>query len=194
MDYYLMEPPKWFENFKQMTHEQAHEYLAWYISEIPKRLDMLMRFYDYLEGAPKDIFDYSRDSLIPLWSWYLDHVNIVPKSRKELREIKKRPAHVRPFASKTKVELGWKQVALDIGIYFALCLQKYSSKLHWGVQTEPADLMSVNRPVTLGFVADKSLDANNIMRVHTSKIVSGISKETALAGTYDAWTKFIRVD
>lgn len=190
MIYKIMEPPFGSKGYQDMTEQEAKIHFDWYIKMIPKRLDMLKNAYKLKNQ--EDIFDFSSESLVPLWSWYLDNVNILPKSTDEYkREVQNMPDYMKINVPKEKVEIGWIQISLDIGIYFSECLLNHSPKLRWGFVTEPKGLNSVNRPVIMGFINDMDFDHTNIMSVATSKISRKASTDDALFQLFDIWLKFI---
>lgn len=193
MDYIFIEPPKGTKRFKEMNKEEAYKYLEWYLSEVPKRVELLIELYHYMGGESEKIFDYTRESLNPLWKWYLHNVNVVPLSEAEIKKkFEKAPEHIKPFLLKEEIELGWKQVALDIGIYFGICMIKNSTALRWGVQTEPADLADVNKPVIIGFPHGIALAPDQLMVAATGEILRGKSTEESLVKKFDIWTEMER--
>ena len=76
---------QFFDNyaFFELTAKQAKEYFNWYMEQIPCRLTKLWEYMkqDRPEAGP---FDYSPESLIPLWEWYETKIEQVPMSQKEI--------------------------------------------------------------------------------------------------------------
>ena len=68
MEYEYMIPPVKNYDFFEFTKEDAKIYFNWYMEEKGHRIEMLE---EYVHNAGVDIdFDYSPESLIPLWRWY----------------------------------------------------------------------------------------------------------------------------
>ena len=76
---------QFFDNyaFFELTPKQAKEYFLWYTSEIPNRIALLWEYMKQ-ECPETEPFDYSPESLIPLWEWYEPKIQQVPMSKKEI--------------------------------------------------------------------------------------------------------------
>ena len=84
MEYEYMIPPVKNYDFFEFTKEDAKIYFNWYMEEKGHRIEMLE---EYVHNAGVDIdFDYSPESLIPLWRWY---ETIIVSERRTEEEIKK---------------------------------------------------------------------------------------------------------
>ena len=131
MVYPIMNPPFGAKRNRDMTVDEAKVHYNWYMNIIPDRMELL-REACQSQTWNKYAFDYTRDSLLPLWEWYLKNVRIVPKSTEEYNKEKvNKPDYMIKNIPKERVGIGWIQIPEDIGIYFSLCLLKYSPKLKW---------------------------------------------------------------
>ena len=76
---------QFFDNyaFFELTARQAKEYFNWYMEQIPNRITLLWEYMKQ-ECPETEPFDYSPESLIPLWEWYETKVQQVPMSQKEI--------------------------------------------------------------------------------------------------------------
>jgi hypothetical protein len=186
-----MEPPFEFEGFRGMSKKKVEEYFEWYINEIPNRIKLLRSAYK-LHNRNDNVLDYSSDSLKSIWAWYLKNVKIVPLSNEEYEsELKSVPPHIRYCIPKKKIELGWVQIALDIGIYMALCMLNYCPKLKWGFVSKPWNLDSVNKPVLLGFTLKTGFDTSRIMSTLMSKAIDSTTQDDDLYNLFMVWTEYI---
>ena len=74
---------QFFDNyaFFELTPKRAKEYFLWFKNEIPNRITMLWEYMKE-ERPESQPFDYSPESLIPLWDWYETKIKQVPQTRK----------------------------------------------------------------------------------------------------------------
>lgn len=80
MEYLLMQPPFEMKPFKDMTKKEAQNHFDWYVREIPTRIELLKNAYSATGGIEKKDLDYSSESLIKLWQWYINNADIEEKS------------------------------------------------------------------------------------------------------------------
>lgn len=185
-----MVPPFDFKEFDKFNKKQAEVYFQWYLSQIVHRIEVLNK---YIKNDGFNIkFDYSVESLIPIWEWYQKKIIVECKTEEELeKEKKKYPKWMESEISKTKISLETWKFGMDIAVYFAEVVIKNSSgKIYWGYFTKPKNRMSVNRPVLLGFKADIEMDPRIVVENCTRKSIRHLQK-SILYETYNAWQEFI---
>ena len=160
---------QFFDNyaFFELTPKQAKEYFLWYTSEIPNRIALLWEYIKQ-ERPEAEPFDYSPESLIPLWEWYETKIEQVPMTAKEIesrvrmfpkyleREIQK---NTKKFTDETL------SLALDISIYLGEVVVKNHPHLRWNYRTRPKREISVYRPVIDGLNYKMTLDSSRIVFV-----------------------------
>ena len=163
MEYELMIPPFEHQGFKGLNGKQVKEYFQWYIRQIDYRIEVLNKYL--LSQGEKIDFNYSPESLIPLWEWYERNIIIENKTEEELiSEFNKYPEWMKDEISHTKISIQTLKFGMDIAIYFAQVIIKNSSgKIDWGYFTKPKNMMSVNQPVLLGFKANMDLNPRLII-------------------------------
>jgi len=182
-----MVPPFECKDFFAMNKDEAEQHFRWYLSEVPDRIALLKEFIAK-SGCNTETMDYSPNSLICLWDWYLNNVSIVLKNRWEYeQEILQYPEYVRYSVSKYKLETLWMAVAMDIGTYWALCFLEYDKRLHWGYFTKPPKLSGVNKPCVMGFPNKMEFCPADIMSTMVSRTVTGSAKDTELYETFNHW-------
>ena len=190
MEYPLEEPPFEVIKFINMTENEANQYFKWFMNEIPVRLNLLKELYVWRGGKNIDSLDYSPQSLIHIWRWYLKNVNVLPKTNEEYeRDLERTPEYIHYSISKNKVELGWIQVAMDIGIYMSLCFLKNYDSLKWSYATDPLFTDSLNKPVITGFNYDLQFNHMRIMYVAAFGAVEGDAKSSNLYDIFNYWTE-----
>lgn len=166
---------QFFDNyaFFELTPKQAKEYFLWYKSEIPNRIALLLEYMkqEHPEAEP---FDYSPESLIPLWEWYETKIEQVPMTAKEIEsrvrifpkylesEIRK---NTKKFTDKTL------SLALDISIYLGEVVVKNHPHLRWNYRTRPKREVSVYRPVIDGLNYKMTFEPTRIVFVQMLKSV-----------------------
>lgn len=189
MDYLFMQPPIEIRPFTDMTKKEAQDHFAWYIKEIPSRMKLLQNTFSEMSGIAKEELDYSPESLIKLWQWYVNNVEIEEKSEEiKNNEREQYPQWIQANLSDKKISIGWMAVAMDIAIYFSECFIKEHSAIEWSFVSKPKNLAYINKPVLVGFKGGLDLDSTNVVRVLTSKIVDGEKESNALLKIYKNWS------
>lgn len=189
MKYEIMELPFKFHQFDELSKKQADIFYKWYVGQISHRIDVLKK---YVHSEVKEIaFDFSPESLIPLWEWFEQKIVIEKKTEEELKnEYDRYPDWMYDEISKTKISMETLDIGMDIAIYFAEVIRKqYPEKIYWGYFTKPKNQMYVNQPVLLGFRADIPLCPTQIVKVCIWKS-SENAKKTRL---YDVYQKRIQL-
>ena len=190
MEYELMTPPFKCKEFDDMNKNDAKEYFDWYISQIGHRISVLK---EYAHSENGDIiFDYTPESLIPLWDWYEQKIKLIKKSTKELEEeYKKYPKWVHDSLSHKKISMDTLKIGMDIAIYFAeVVVRSCHGKIQWGYFTKPKNRMSVNEPTLLGFKHDMDLNPRLIV-LNCTRRSSREKNSTQLFDTYQVWMSFL---
>lgn len=149
LTYEILIPPL-DKPFCQLSKREAQTYFDWYLSKQGERIT-------YLKSASKLNLDYSVESLIPLWRWFLRQakVEITPKIQLEELEAKLR-AENSPFINevledhKKQLSLQTEYILQDIARYFGEVYIRYHPSVYWGFYTRPKNEVSVNQPVLMG--------------------------------------------
>jgi hypothetical protein len=74
MEYEIMVPPIEIVDFFTLKKKEVQIIFDWFFSEIPTRLEYLHQLYK--AGGGKGDLDYTHDSLISLWEWFLRQIDI----------------------------------------------------------------------------------------------------------------------
>ena len=161
---------QFFDNytFFELTPKRAKEYFLWFKNEIPNRITMLWEYMKE-ERPESQPFDYSPESLIPLWDWYETKIKQIPQTRKEIeynvsRYPKWMEENVRKITMKYTDET--LSLALDISIYLGETIIKNYPNLYWGHFVRPKNEFSAKRPVILGLKSKpKRFDSSRVVFV-----------------------------
>ncbi|MFP3325312.1 hypothetical protein R0K05_19825, partial [Planococcus sp. SIMBA_160] len=82
-DYPLMEPPFEVGSHELLSKKKAQILFDWFIDEIPQRISVLEEF----TNGEVD-FNYTPESLIEVYSWYLSQIEIYELSEEDIgREL-----------------------------------------------------------------------------------------------------------
>ena len=158
MQYNGMTPPFELISFEDMKKKQAEQYFVWYIDTIEQRIQNLEKYIN-LTGT-RMVLDKTPNSLIELWDWFSNHIEVCTKDEQELMlELAMRPnwikAHI--MSDRRKLSLNTIMIAVDISAYFGEVFIKNNPNIYWGYLSKPKKLHGVNRPRLLGFAGDMSV-------------------------------------
>lgn len=158
MQYNGMTPPFDLIPFEDMKKKQAEQYFVWYIDTIEQRIQNLEKYIN-LTGTHM-VLDKTPNSLIELWDWFSNHIEVCTKDEQELMlELAMRPnwikAHI--MSDRRKLSLNTIMIAVDISAYFGEVFIKNNPNIYWGYLSKPKKLHGVNRPRLLGFAGDMSV-------------------------------------
>ena len=82
MQYNGMTPPFELISFEDMKKKQAEQYFVWYIYTIEQRIQNLEKYIN-LTGT-RMVLDKTPNSLIELWDWFSNHIEVCTKDEQEL--------------------------------------------------------------------------------------------------------------
>lgn len=190
MEYDMMISPFSHVRFIDMNKRDAQQYFDWFTSQVVHRIDILKSYIE--NDGLADLLDYSANSLIPLWEWYENKIEFVPKDEHEYKaEISSHPDWMQSEILTTKVSFETLKYALDISMYFAETIIRGScGKIKWGYFTSPQNRMSVNEPTLLGFIGGMDLNPRLIVLNCTRR--SGKERlNTRLYDMYNTWMSYV---
>ena len=192
--------PPYGTDYYHMSAETAKKYFQWFQAIIPERMQYLQQRFCRDSGVHSDVFDYSANSLIPLWEWFCGIAVVVPTPDDEL-EIMRQKATVfgKSYINYTKFSVGTKYVMRDIGIYLGQCFVKQYEPLSWTYFTKPKNNINVNQPIITGFwVTGKYEGAANYnplsaVRGRAANIFEHKQNANDLYETFVKWERYIPV-
>ena len=183
---------QFFDNyaFFELTPKQAKEYFLWYTSEIPNRIALLWEYMKQ-ERPEAEPFDYSPESLLPLWEWYEQKIEQVPMTAEEIeRRVRVFPKYLESDIRKNTKKFTDEtlSLALDISIYLGEVVVKNYPHLRWNYRTRPKREFSVYRPVIDGLNYKMTLEPTQIVFVLMLKSVKEQNK-IRLYNIYCHWER-----
>lgn len=187
MTYPWMAPPFEMKPFEEMNKKEAKQHFEWYISQIPERIEVLKELTEH-----KISLDYSKESLIPLFAWYLSQITIYKLSDKEidaeLEDLRQYPDFVYEdekeslLANPVELKKEDYALAMDIAIYYAETIIKNYPQVKWTFFTKPKSYAYLNEPI-LSYEDDKIFYERNprrLLKVNIEYIKENDIENTAL--------------
>ncbi|MCR4651430.1 MAG: hypothetical protein K5662_06710 [Lachnospiraceae bacterium] len=189
MEYIMMEIPSGMFTNEKITKKEVRQRFEYYVSQSNSRIDYL---HSYIKDTGTNIeLDYSPESLIDLWRWYEDQIEVVKKTEEEWNdEISQYPNWMKDWIPREDLSMKTMKISLDVSFYFAEVMIRNNNKIEWGYFTSPKNRIGVNMPVLLGFVNGVDLDPRRIVDVCTRKSTRG-KDECRLFNIYNTWLEYI---
>jgi hypothetical protein len=190
--YPSIEPPIQKDSYN-MTKNEAEIYFNWWVKESPKRIELLTRMFVNTGGGNKEDLDYSPESLITLWRWYIPYIHTQKKSRKDTGiERADIPKHMKQDITISSKELHFAsfRLLIDINFYFAEVFLRNNPSLKWSLLTKPKNSMDYNKPVIIGFKSSDILNPLRIVYTCTLHVLDGKKDSNRLYDAYNIWINF----
>lgn len=178
-------------SIKKLTPKQMDKFFHWYIEQIPQRVA-------YLENYSGVRLDYSLESLVPIWHWFLEHAKIEETPKFSLwKELKKNivPREIaREIQSESEYSLQTKCIMIDITMYFGEVGVRNYDSIYWGYDTSKRTIY--NRPLIMGFVDRDypppntvSFDPARMVRDCAERLIIGDANKNDLLDLYRLWER-----
>ena len=140
--------------FPEKTKKQARQHLEWFLELLPNRISDLKDMISQTDPSLLDKLDYSPQSLIFIFEWFLNRAVIMKRSREDIKSqkeslpdfLKGQPGNI------TTHTLSPESLSLlySIGVYMGECFVKHDQRLKWGIGPG-TKVVGANEPVILGF-------------------------------------------
>lgn len=151
INYDLLIPPLGLDYYN-MTPKQAKENFEWFMSKKDERTEYLIERCSEDIGVSIDKLDFSAESLIILWEWFLKIARIEKTPKEELEKmIEGAKIFGESFINYEQFTVVTKFIMIDIGIYMGECYVKNYKQLYWSYKTKPKHGVSTNIPIIKGF-------------------------------------------
>jgi hypothetical protein len=151
MEYDILVPPIEVDDFSKLKKKEAQIIFNWFFSEIPERLEYLHQLYK--AGGGKGDLDYTPDSLISLWEWFLRQIDGLSKHPDEVKQLygSSDNLFLKDFAGHEKLETLVMSICTDIAIYVGEVFVRNHEQVKWGFVTKPKVMDYANKPALTGF-------------------------------------------
>ena len=148
--YDLLVPPQGI-NYGEMTPKQAKESFEWFVEKIPERMEY------FRNRCAKDLkisveqLDYSRESLVLVWQWFLKTARREKTPKEQLEKMKQNAQIFGPsFINYEQFTVATHFIIRDIAMYVGQYWISNYPQLYWTYKTKPKDSVTVNQPIISG--------------------------------------------
>ena len=147
--------------FEQLNKTEAKLYFDWFISHVDERSEYIRERVSKGLNIPIESLDYSMESLILIWRWFLKIVELkkTPKTvlneiRRELKANGEPKEFIKDMIREHSVELSVfsRYVIRDIGMYVGKIFVTKFDTLRWDYHTDIKKDSFANMPQIFGFV------------------------------------------
>lgn len=143
--------PTILKPFEDFTEQETQEYFDWYISKIPERIQILAAY----SGV---ILDYSPESLVDIWTWFIKNVEIEKTPKVRIEELKKQlqgqpKDYMDSVLKENEQQLSLESMYIlrDIAMYIGEVDVRNNNALYWGFHTDVHLDSFANRPIIMGY-------------------------------------------
>ena len=181
---------------KSLSKKEAQTYFEWYIGKIDERIE-------YLQAVSHVTLDYSPESLIPIWGWFLRNAKFEKTPEIRLDELRAQlKAHNNSFIesiiaeSQYQLTLETEYMLQDIAKYLGQVFIKNYDSVHWGYYTTPKTDAFVNCPLIIGFPNQifpqkpgVPLAPDHIVHIQATKLLRNKAAKNDLFDIYSVWAE-----
>ena len=150
LSYNILIPPI-NKSFSDFTESEAESYFRWFIDQIKPRIE-------YLKNYSGVNLDYSVESLVNIWGWFLKKARIEKTPRAKIRELKRqlknKPKEIADEIlneQSSQFSLETEYIIRDIAMYFGEVYVKNNASIAWGYHTDSKADFFANMPILVGF-------------------------------------------
>lgn len=180
--------------FGKLKPKEAQAYFDWHQSVLQERIGILS------EASGVDL-DYTPESLLPLWHWFLKVGQVERTPPDQLKEMEAELSHgCNPLAceilkdQEKRLTLVTEYVILDIGMYLGEIYARNHPQLRWGFYTAPRRDIFVNQPCILGFPNEYfpekpgvPFNPSHMVRIQALRLLKGGYSRYDLLEIYRKW-------
>ena len=198
VEYDLLVSPFGYD-FYNMTPKQAGLYFKWFISIIPERMEYFRNRCASDLNIPVITLDYSPDSLIPVWRWFLKTARMEKTPKENLEKmIEGAKIFGESFINWEQFTIATQFIMKDIAMYIGQSYVLNYPQLRWYYYTKPKNEINAKQPVIAGFYfkdqfteGDATVNPMSIVDGAASGFYDKTQKETDIYSAYMQWVKWI---
>lgn len=203
LDYYMEFPPTGvdFDNWDKRTTEK---YFNWFLQQVPIRIDYLKTHMTGDLGIDAKTLDYSPNSLILVWRWFLNVAVVEKTPKKFIREMKRTDMYKLlgdSFINHTQLSLQTELILRDVGMYLAQTLIANCPGLRWSYKhdapSSPIKDIYNNKPLLMGFEENGytiDFEPIHMVGVQAAKLLDNCAAETDLFNLYNLYANRLTND
>lgn len=174
--YDLAVPPFGFDYY-HMTIKQAKDNYQWFISIIPSRMAYFRNRCAFDLKVSADSLDYSAESLIPIWKWFIKTARIEKTPKDELEKmIEGAKIFGESWINREHFSIATRYIMRDIGTYIGESFVWNYPQLRWSYYDKPKNYKNGRQPVISGFYF-KSEMTEGPMVINPMDLVNGAGAE-----------------
>lgn len=194
--------------FEELSQEEAKAYFDWFINHVDERSEYIKQKVSKNLNIPIDILNFSMESLIYIWRWFLKivEINKTPKSvlkeiRRELKANGESDEFIEDMVSANSIELSIfsHYVIRDIGMYVGKMFVTNFPTLRWDYHTDTKQDSFANIPQIFGFVDttytppfEMQFDPIHFTEMQASNLFDHTQDENDLYNICKLWTQWIK--
>lgn len=192
-EYSILLPPI-HKPIKALNKKEAQAYFEWYIGKIEERIA-------YLQSVSNVSLDYSPESLIPLWAWFIKNAELEKIPEEKMNDLRNQlKSHNHLFVesiiagSQHQLTMETEYLLQDIAKYFGQVFVKNYDSVHWGYYTAPKTDAFVNCPLIMGFPNQifpqkpgVPLAPDHIVHIQATKLLRNKAAKNDLFDIYSVW-------
>ncbi len=198
--YDLCVPPQGLDYYG-MSKTEAQANFEWFLKVIPERADYLSKRCAEDMKLPLDTFDFSLESLIPIWEWFIKTAKVEKKRKKEISAMKRAYGYLgKSFMNDETFSVATQFILRDIGMYVGKVFTDHYDNIKWELLTKPKNDFFFNHPVLVGFVMEQydppfhdSMDPIHMVEVQAARILSNRSTSLDLYKIMKQWTAYVPI-
>ena len=143
--------------FEELSKTEAKAYFDWFISHVDERSEYIRQKVSEGLNMPIGSLDFSMESLIFIWRWFLKVAELKSTPKAVLRDIRKELKANGEFiddmvrAHSIELSAFSRYVIRDIGMYVGKMFVTNFQALRWGYHTDTKKDSFANTPQIFGF-------------------------------------------
>jgi hypothetical protein len=193
--------------FEKLSKKETKAYFDWFISHIDERSEYIRQKVSKSLNIAIESLDYSIESLLPIWRWFLQiaEVNKTPKDvlkqiKNELLQRGEQKEFIEDILRERATELSVfsRYVVRDIGMYVGKMFVTNYSALRWDYHTNTKRDSFANMPQIFGFVNTDydppfqfEFEPIHFTEMHAEKVTDDTQDENDLYNICKRWSKWI---
>ena len=193
--------------FKQLSKTEAKSYFEWFISHVGERSDYIRQKVSNGLGISVDELNFSMESLIPIWKWFLQIAelsktpkDVLKKIRRELKANKEPDEFIEGMIREHRIELSVfsRYVIRDIGMYVGKMFVTNFPTLRWDYHINTKQDSFANMPQVFGFVDtaytppfETQFEPIHFTEMQASNLFDGTQNQKDLYNICQRWAQWV---
>lgn len=196
VQYDLMVPPLGLD-FNNMSPKQAKQNFDWCMSVMPERMEYFRERCSKDLKIPLSKLDYSPESLIIVWRWFLKTARLERTPKTELdKMIQAAKVFGESYINREQFTVATQFIMRDIGMYIGQVFVTNNSQLSWSYYIKPKNEVNVNQPVIVGFYYKDQYTEGEV-KINPMNLVVGsaaniFNKRQNEKDIYEQYVKWVR--